>query len=189
MQFINKNDMSKERKNFKRDLSIVCSKDDLRPVMQSIIFHKGNAVCTNASVLVRQSLLLHGFTDVEIERLEGYSIHKDVFKEVYKYKEVRVEDGHFVCFKGAVKAKFEIEKLDGVYPKYEAVIPDESKINPVSNFGLKFEFLDMVKKVIMSDLGAGEFQMHGQSSAILVKTPTLEWADETILIMPYSLNV
>lgn len=118
-------DMAKITKN----LHELASKDKHRENMQHIIIDKGNFVVTDAQALLTQSLRLHDFTDDEISMLEGFCIHKDVFKELVKFDRLEVVDfGTIVGFRKGVKmSTFELKEtkdLETKYPAYEAVIPD-----------------------------------------------------------------
>lgn len=60
-------------------LNLITSSDDFRPALQYVVINNGYFVATNAHLLVKQHLSLHGFTDEEIGYLNGKAIHKELF--------------------------------------------------------------------------------------------------------------
>ena len=171
-----------ERKNFKTKLDTLCSTDKMRPAMTHVFFDKGNAVCTNAHVLIVQSLESHGFTYDEIKQMEGKVLHKDAFKEIYKYHRVYVENGQFVCHnkKNTVTSKFDLKELDYKYPDYRAVIPKaEQGGTGVARFNSN-NFTKVANCLITPDYVD---TLITNSGDLLIKSVSLTWEEETALIM------
>ena len=175
-------------KNFETKLHEACLNDNLRPNLQYIIFEKGYAVCTNTHIFVKQHLSIHGFTEDEIKQLEGKAIHKDVFKEIYRYDWVTVEDNYFVCIRGNVTAKFEIEDKPENYPAYEKIIPN-GEPQKIDRIGISFVELERVLKIVANIYAFKrvEFKFYSEYEPILIKSVDNDWSDETIMLMPIAL--
>lgn len=178
--------MKNSTKNFKTDLSIACSNDELRPVLQHIIFEDGYVVCTDAHILVKQKLSLHNFNPDEIEQMNGKAIHKDTFKEIFKYDMVIVQDGQFVCTKKNVVAKFELKVLEDKYPNYNAVFPENAK--EVDEIGFDIKIMTKISKISLSDFGSMRISFYGKERAMLLRGAGLDSNEEKILLMPVLLT-
>lgn len=177
--------MKEAKKNFLKKLNLVCGSDDLRPVLQYVSFQNGCSICTNAHVLVKRSLKLDGFTDEEIEQMNGKFIHKDTYKHLLSYDTVEVIDGAFHCVKGNVNAVVSFNDSEGLYPNWLAVIPVGDTIE-LGEIGISAKNLELIKS-IASDMET-RFKFYGANKAVLIKGSQTGWDEETILIMPLRLH-
>lgn len=177
--------MKTEKKNFTKKLNLVCGADDLRPVLQYIAFENGCAICTNAHVLVKRSLKLDGFTDEEIEQMNGKFVHKDTYKDLLRYDWVEVKDGAFHCTKGKLNAIVSFNSSEGLYPNWRAVIP-VGETTEIGEIGIGAQNLKLIMS-IASDANT-RFKFYGANKAVLIKGSETGWDEETILIMPTLLS-
>lgn len=182
--------MKNERKNFLSQLDKACSLDELRPVLNYVIFRDGYAVATDAHILVKSDLELNGFISEEIEQLNGKGIHYSVFKEIFKHHHVTVDNGFFVCYnKKGVKFEYEIDDMSEMkYPDYEQVIPTETK--EVSNIALNAKLIEKISKLTMMPKNNKSvvFKFHGANKAVLIRGNSFTFNQELILIMPQMIN-
>ncbi len=167
------------KKNFRKPLDLVCSKDLLRPVMNHIYFDDGKSVCTDAHILLIRDLKLDGFTDEEIQVMNGKLLHKEVFKEIFRYNDVHIIDGKFHCTKGNVKAVFEFSSCTDKYPNYQAVI--NKTFDTVGKIKLNLNYLSILKKV--AENPSLLFNFSGENKAVLA-TSVDDFNEETILLIP-----
>ena len=170
------------KENFKSKLNLACSNDDLRPVMQYIIFRNGYVVCTNAYILVKQHLSLHGFTDEEISQMNGKAVHKDTFKEILRYDQVKVISGQFVCSKGRVTVKIDFDRIQGNYPNYEAVIP-KGKPEP-SVVRLNVKSIALVKDLTVDEISYVDIFTYGEKKGTIFSSGWYGMDKEIIMLMP-----
>lgn len=119
------------RCNFPSALHLATDSDYLRPVFQYINFTGGFAYAMDAHIIVRQSFR---FINIEgIEKLEGKSIHQNIFRRIYadrktsiiRVTDVGIEVENFVIGQKitySVKNSTEIGKV----PNYEGIINAET---------------------------------------------------------------
>lgn len=189
------------KKNFKRKLSLVCSKEKNQETLHYLYFRNGFVYCTNAHVLVRHSLKSHDFTEEEIALLDDVCMHREVFDVIYGYESVSVvKEGNQVLFvgtKGKVTAKYGLhsaEKEEQVEPNFEAVIPQgKLKLCQKSILGMNLEYLALLKSVVLSEHPLGplvEMFFQGESGGAAANRPVVirswgfELKDELIILMP-----
>lgn len=190
--------MSKFKKNFKRKLHTLCSKNEAQEGLNYLKFYDGYVVCSNGHVLVKQSLKLHDFTQEEIEIMEQRIIHKDVFAELFRYDTVFVkcEEGfdtpYFEATKGKVVAKFALKtaKQEGVsIPNFEAIVPFENtELKPILGYGFNLNFLGLINKLTLNDEAYVKFRFYGQSKACIATGLGLTWQEEIFLIHPVTVD-
>lgn len=176
------------KKNFKTKLHLACGTDDLCPVIQFVIFEDGNAVCTDAHMLVKQSLTLHDFTPEEVAIMNGKALHMDKFKEVLRYQFVEAKEEGLQCEKGAVNVLIKWSDLDGIYPRYKEVIPKEGQGCAVQRIGMSLKLLAKLKDIAINENIGAELYFHGDSRAVIVTTVTGGFTDELIMVMPVALK-
>lgn len=176
--------MGRVKKNFKSPIYLACSNDDLRPVIQLVIFEEGYAVCTDAYILVRQKLELHGFTPEEIALMEGKRIHGRTLKEIMRYDTVTVSDQGFVCTNDYTTALFPWDTEEGRHPDYKKVIPHVQDRQPVVKISFNPAYIETVRKVSIKQRIASILEFNGTSKAALITTADNGLDDELILLMP-----
>jgi len=174
----------KIKKKFRTKLSIACSSDQLRPAMSHLAFRKGMVLATDAHILVQQKLSLHNFTEDEIKQMEGKVIHKDTFNEMYRYDVIKVIDGHFVCTKGEITAKFPLIEPDFRYPDFTSALPKDSEKEPLSSIDVSLVLMEKAGKLTLSQSGITEVKFTTPTKGIQIKAMDLTWEDELILVMP-----
>jgi hypothetical protein len=196
--------MSKtEKRNFKTNLALACGKDDLRKPMQYVSFKDGYVYATDAHLLVKQHLSLHGFDPEEIALMNGRCLHKDAFAELLRYEEVGVRESlptgaHFKC--KAKSHSIEIPLLDecpdGRIPNMDPVIPSEEVIEAVSQIGINLKLLERASKLLISQNGLCKFQFHGPTKGVLLTSGTekgrevsYDYSTELVLVMPLIINI
>lgn len=176
-------------KYFKTDLSLAASKDDLREQMQFIIFVDGYAIATDGNILIKQDLALHGFTDEDKALMNGKALHRDAFKEIFKYKDIEVEAGTLVCKKGRVKIKIDLEDIPSNYPKYEAVIPNATtKKEAFDLIGVNLNLFETARKLTVNSEKRVSLEFWGADKPIIATGRGLQRKEELIIIMPFMID-
>lgn len=182
--------MSKKfKKNFRTRLQFACGTDDLRPVMQHLYFKDGYVICTDAHILIKQSLKLHHFDEEEIKLMEDKKLHRDAFKQMYSYDIVKAEKDGFRCFKGIVETFFYYSKDDGKFLNVEPVIP-KGKFKAIDSIGLDLRLLETAKKVIVFNdwMTTVKLGFYAKNKAIVI-TPTFKGEEDQIcIIMPVMID-
>src|SRR5690606_35096019 len=176
-------------KNFRRKLSIACSNDDLRPVLQCICFDEGFAVATDAHFIVKQSLREHGFNEVEIEIMNGKFLHKDAFNEVFRYDNVKVSEEGFNCIdkKNNVNSLIRFSKMESNFPKWKPLF-ETDKQKEVDEIGLNGALLKRINDISLSWIKTYKFRFYGKNKGIKIIPTDLTELDECIILMPVMIN-
>lgn len=178
--------------NFKKDLSIACGTDDLRPIFQYVIFENGYAICSDATIVVKHNLLNYDFTEEEIELLNGKCLHKETFKEISRYDYIEIEEDKLNCLKHNVKTTFYLKDLQdiGKYPNIKAVINDKIDSEKIENIGISLKLINKIQKLSLTeDKGKGfDMKFNGKNKIILIKGIGLTWEEETFGLMPKLLD-
>lgn len=131
-----------------------CADDLLRPAMQYIAFKSGYAYATNASVAIKANLRdISSLSFEDIQKLNGYAIHKDQYAELLKFSEIEVHDGEIIA-RGADDAQtiFKLTKLvensknerHGAFrfPDIDGIITDDAKKCKLGEIGINLKLLN-----------------------------------------------
>lgn len=175
-------------KNFRKKLSIACGNDDLRSALQYISFNDGYAICTDAHILVKQSLKEHSFTEDEIKIMNGKFLHKNAFNEVFRFDYVTVSEDGFTCRKSNVKSVIGFSDLDERLPNYMNVLNELKKPVELSEIGFSSSLLKKISDVSLSYIKSHRLKFYGKNKGVLFSPTDVDENDETILIMPIQLN-
>lgn len=181
----------KQKKNFKSKLNLACANDELRQNLRYIIFENGKAVCTDGYILVAQQLKLHGFEEEEVKLLEGYAIHKNVFKEVYKKQQVKVlEQGILECYdKDWNKTMIQLVKLEDLGLKFldwkKVILTKKQSIN---EFGIDMKIVSKVKDLTLNSIKHVRVELYGANKGMVLSGLGLGIEEELILVMPLDLT-
>src|SRR5690606_11368519 len=108
---------------------------------------------TDAHILVKQNMKVHGFEDEEIAIINDCFIHKNAFAEILRYDVVHITENGFECTKDNVTATIKYVKKDEVswtYPKADAIIPDEKdkKRITIDEIGLNIKLLTKLEQCL-----------------------------------------
>ena len=168
---------------FKSKLHLICSSDGLRPALQHIYFKDGYSFCTDAHILVKQRLSIHGFLSEEIEFANGNHIHKDVFKALHNHKKIKIVEEGF---------EVEIEKSTILYrfstmevkpPNYESAIPKEAE--KVSSISFNLKFMNKIQKVFILEANGGVvLDFYGSNKGTIITANGGKKEDQMAIIMP-----
>src|SRR5690606_15777727 len=174
-------------------LHLLCSNDDLRPLLNFLYFKDGYVYATNAHICIRQKLFLHEFSEEEAQIIDGCLLHKSTFAEILRYNIVTITENGFECLKGDVKATFHFIKTSdndlGQYPNVEAVLkePIESIKNKdfmVKTIGMNLNYIDLINKAMIRDINSFQFYFSTQNRAILIKSSSEPIENQIALLMP-----
>jgi len=174
-----------EKFNFCSKLSAACTKDTLRPVLQCVHFKDGFAYASDGHVVIRQTLEISSVLD--IENLNGHSIHKDCFDLIRKFDIAKATENGIECSdnEGGF-AIFEYHDLKGVQmPNFDSVLKiDETK--PVSFIGINPTKLKQIIDAMHSDTNEFRLTFQGMDKGIIVET--LDIDNQIALVMPVMLQ-
>lgn len=171
-------------------LHIVCTIDDIRPCLSTILFKDGFAYATNTHILVKLDLNeCCNFSDEEKEILNGKQIHKNQFAQLLKYDLVVVKEEGFVackssdisetCFRFINPARLPNLK----YPDVDRVIQDAlNKPRVAQNqIGIDISYIDKCNKIFSTKKTIMQFgELH---QPIIIKCAD---SKDMALIMPYA---
>lgn len=171
-------------------LENVCSRDDLRPVLQHIFVTKEKFVATNAHIMVWHDTEKF-FNEDFIKEIpdDGILIHHEDWKKMKICL-------HFEWHKGLVKINYtkkrpviiEVTNEDkvGKYPNWETVIPKLEEPVQLSEIAVKPEYLVTIQKAINYGDSKVKMVFTGVGKAILVQE--MDGEKPNGLIMPLSPN-
>lgn len=176
------------KKNFQSNLAAALDKSDPRDSFKYVYFKDGNAVATDAKILVESPLKLHEFTPLEAENLDGYCISIDQFKRVKAFHRIEVNaPGKITCYskdESSVDEYLRVYSEIGHYPNYKAVIPTNRQA--VESIGLDFSILARVKDLLIIDgkLKRAKLTFTGYMGGVLVS----DGSGQMIMVMPCHVN-
>lgn len=183
-----------ERKNFKKDLSVFCDKDEFKPCLDYVFFKDGFVIASDGNCLVRQKLSLHGFTPKECWDLNNCGVHMSVFKQIYSYRRVEFIDNMFVCFDkvGGEGRKFNVIPdgeggLRQRYPDAESVIPSDEDLMFVFCINFDKRLMSKALNVTLSKKIV-TFGFCGEEGPLMLKSEDLKLNEECIVVMPYKVT-
>lgn len=174
-----------QKKNFRSNLAAALNKKSHQTVFHYIYFEKGKAVATDAHILVATPLEAHGFTEEEIENLQGYCMSIDQFKRIRSFQNIHVNrKGGISCFSsgGEVTEKLKLFSEIGRYPDWERVIPTTQQREATEWIGLDFDLLSRVKELLVVEGKHKRTKLifHGSSRGVLIE----DGSGAIILVMP-----
>ena len=174
---------------FKSRIDYVCGNDFLRPVMQYIKFEDGFLYATEGHVIIRHHLSLHEFNDKEISIMNGKFIHKNVFVELYRYKELKVIEDGIVGIKNDVEALFEWKDCEGKYPDTDRILKealDENNNTELDLISFNVKIFELLKKALVLDnvSNAVSFKFKGINKGILVTVAGTSINEQLAILMP-----
>jgi len=177
--------MATFKRNFKTQAHLATSKSNAQAPMNYIIFEDGNIVAINRHIILVQPLTGHGFSEEEIDCLEGKALHRDAFQEILRYDSIKVGTTGITCLKGKVKVVFPLETLkeQGVdrFPEYKCLIPDNNNPQELDTINLDLSILSMVTKLTLNIKGRVSFTFYGRLRGCVLCGLDV---DETILVIP-----
>lgn len=177
------------KRNFKTKAHLACSKSDAQVSMNYVIFEDGNLVAIDGNIILIQSLLGHGFTQQEIDLLEGKALHRDIFKEIIRYDTIKVTEKGIEAKRGIAEVVYALETLeqqcDYHFVSYKPILPDLSNIVEVDSIGFDIKLLSRVKDLTLNPKGHIEFNFFGKRKICMIHGVG---CDEKILIMPLKIG-
>lgn len=176
-----------------------CAKNnELRPSMEHIFFKNGHAYASDAHILVKIPLealfkVESWESEEQLEKLNGYSIHSNLFQKLTKYDTIWVDT---VDDRTVLKVKFEEQTIaislkdeGDVKPlNFEAILPHVDA-EPVTAIGINYKFLSNLTEAMGID---GNIELHftKKNQKVFVETAGLRADYPTMkgLIMPVLIN-
>lgn len=180
--------MKKQRQNFTRDLSIACSTDELRPVLNHVYFKDGYAYATDAHILIKQSLEYH--TIIGKDNLEGRYLHRHIFKCIYGYTIAEATpDGVECTDKYGNKVLFRYSEFgDSKYPNADLVL-DQFKPTQCERVAFGMYNLDKVRKLLYNENPDASVRFEfGEGAKSILKPNSCEFQDQVVLVMGCMMN-
>jgi len=181
------------KRNFKTKLHLICANDDLRPSMSYIYFEKGFLYCTDAHIMIKQKIDLHGFDEDEIKFMEGKMIHRESFKELLKHKYVKVTKEGFEAIidsENSILFKFSTRQDDFVAKMQKTLT--EFKWEKIDEIGFNYKFLSRLSDCFinpMANHGSICLQFQAANRAIrVVPNDSLAVEDQFGILMPVIIN-
>lgn len=171
------------RKNFVSRLHLIAGGDNFRPHLDHIWFKNGFVYATNAYCIIRQSLEFNGFTDAEIELMNGNAIHKKQFQQIIKHDRIAATaDGIF-----ADDTLYKWVKTEKDYPDAEAFIKKElaAEIDWVEKIGLKPNLITLACKAMYNPFpGILVFGLVHKTKAVHISSPMHTAEQQICFLMP-----
>lgn len=176
-----------------------CADDLLRPAMQYVAFKDGYAYATNAFVAIKANLRnVSALSFEDIQKLNGYAIHKDQYAELLKFNEIEVRDGSIVA-KGATENAQTIftlakivensnDKRPGAirFPDVEALIARDTERCELEGIGINLKLLNNAAAAMGVEGGNIGLLFTAAAGKIFIKSDRL--ADVRGIIMPVVMN-
>ena len=133
---------------FKTPIWHALSGDHLRPVLEHAYIDDGFVVCTNAYILIKQSLKdFHEIDSDEVENLKGKFLHRDLLIQISKYDVIRFEKDGIRCIKDRITCMFEYSKFEGDFVNYNSVV-SKFKSDQKTKINLDLKRLGLLSKAM-----------------------------------------
>lgn len=181
------------KRNFKTKLHLICANNDLRPSMSYIYFEKEFLYCTDAHVMIKQKIDLHGFDEEEIKFMDGKMIHKDSFKELLKHKLVKVTKQGFEAIidtENSILFKFS-KREDDFLNKIKSVLNDFEG-QELEEIGINYKFLSKLSDCFINPMatnGSICLQFQAANKAIRVSpNDSFPTEEQFGILMPVMIN-
>ena len=195
--------MTKERLNFQKRFQLhkACATDNVRPVLNYILFRNGYAYATDAHIVVRAKIEdISTFNPEQIEMLEGHLLHRKKYEMLLKYNTVAVEKTMATNEEGKLveTAQFRVygednediiipmhKEGDGYkYPNPEAILNKKVGGGNIPCIGFKIGLLSRLSDA-MGGINIVEMHFTDKSTQIEVTSKgELEYQDVRGIIMP-----
>ena len=185
-------------KLFKTPLDQVCSKEKMKTPFHYIYFKKGFIYVTNGYVAIKQPIELHGINSKTSEILDGFAMHKDVFKLLNKMGDVEFKYLMLINVPqiGSLMAEFEIAgskfmcnllRHDEIFGKGKIIKQIDKafstfKMKSTKEVAMNPAYVDLVRRVFIEPEGM-TFRFNESTGGILL-TPNKNNYKEHAIIMP-----
>ena len=121
-----------ERYNFNRSARFdrICANDELRPILNNVLFEGGNIIATDGTMLLCADMNeVSNLSDEDISSLNGKMMYRTNFALMLKYRNLyKIEnDGVIVCNTNDDIVKILFSNMVGTYPNYKDLL--DLKIN------------------------------------------------------------
>lgn len=171
-------------------LELVCSPDELRPLMNHVLVTKENIVATDAHILIVHRTASLFDKEFIRDMPDQFLIHK------LNWKDIATGDVHkcsYIPIRHLILTKFNTGKelyspvhpsneLDGrIYPDWEKVIPNKPvKLNSI---GINLALIERLRKALILDYERSECSLtfHGTEKAIIIQA---HQSDSFAVLMP-----
>ena len=178
-----------DEKKFVSKIYVARLSDDKTPRenLTHVFFKDGNAYASDGHILARvpvDSITLN-ISEEELKRLDGKCIHRDVFKQLLKYKQIEIREDCIVATLGHHTITYSlIDESEMASPGFEKVIEEENtkERTPVTGIGINTEFLNDLA-IAMGCASAVKLDFTSYKSKIYV-TDTSQLNDALGVIMP-----
>lgn len=166
---------SKKEPLFLSKIEAVCGTDALRLAMQHIYFKDGWLYATDAYILVKQKIDLHGFSPESIKLLDGKLLHKDSIKTLGKCTLFSISnDGTeiqgIINKNQYITVKLINEDVNLKFPNCNAVIPKDDMQTDVGAIGINAKYLMTLQTALIGGECGLKLTFHGKERAILAHT-------------------
>lgn len=186
--------MDKEQAKFSKDFKIwkACdTNNENRPCLEYIIFDHGYAYATDAHILAKVNLrTLTGLEEEEVNKLNGFCIHKDMYKILVGRTIEEITDDEtpsIVCRIKANTFSFALYPNDKIQPpKFDEVLRAEGEHHPIEKIGIHGKLLNNLTEAIGQSRVKMDF--FTESSKIIVTPIDADYLDVKGLIMPVMID-
>jgi len=174
-------------KNFKTKLHLIAENNTKhKNVFDNIFFSDGKVFVSDRQyILLSQSLKIHGFSDFEIEQMNGKHINSQVFKEILKFDFVTVENGCFICINTKLAGKTEYTLIENgdMMPNFNNVLTDIShNRNKIYQINVNGKFLSKAISVLFEPTKMF-LDFNKIQNTITIRSSDYNWDDEMIVVM------
>ncbi len=186
--------MENKQPKFSKDFKIwkACdTNNETRTCLEYIVFDKGYAYATDSRILAKVNLrTLTGLEEEEASKLNGFCIHKDLYKILVGRTIEEITDGEtrsIVCRIKANTLSFALYPNDKINPpKFDEVLRAEGEHHPIEKVGIHGKLLSNLTEAIGQSLVKMDF--FTESSKIIVSPIYADYIDVKGLIMPVMID-
>tara|TARA_R110000851_G_scaffold231366_1_gene384189 strand:- start:297 stop:854 length:558 start_codon:yes stop_codon:yes gene_type:complete len=182
--------------SFSKKTELIIGKDSYRRNFSRVYFNNGFLYVSNCHCLLKQKLSLFGFSEDQVDKLNGNSINIHDWSMIRKFKDHCPVDGGIDCVTKTSKVfyKFKNEEFEDqkTVESMEKVIQTNQKLeNDVdSTFDLNVSLLNDLNEAMFLSADHLVFKTTGAKNAIIVFSEGSEFSieDQIGLIMPVNIR-
>ena len=178
---------------FKKKLNLAMSKDVMRQDLCRMYFSDGFLYVTEAHLLIRQSLSLHGFDAIDIQNLNGKYITREQYEAILKGFLHEVNETEIIAETKTGKIVIDLHTHDNKFVKtMKTVIKNIQNDNGevTRNIGFDIRFFEIIRKCFFLEAdNAIRVTIKSDHRGVIISAPNYKYpaSEQLAVLMPVTI--